>query len=1168
MHLHKIKMAGFKSFVDPTTLHLPSSLVGIVGPNGCGKSNTIDAVRWVMGESSAKHLRGESMDDVIFNGSNARKPVGKAFVELIFDNTDGRAGGEYAKYSEIAIRREVSREGQSQYYLNGTRCRRRDITDLFLGTGLGPRSYAIIEQGMITRLIDAKPLEMRAFLEEAAGISRYKERRRETENRMRHTRENLDRLNDLRDEIIKQLTHLERQSKAAEKYKVFKQDERQLIAQLLELKLRDMDGQLESRQSGINEKQTALEKVMAQIRHAETQIETFREQRTESNEAFNAVQAAFYQIGGEINSLEQQIQHQRELHQRREAEKTEAEQALSQAKSDIERDESALLGLREEMVALEPEVQSGSEALEQSRQQLTVAEQGMTDWQASWDDFNRRVAAPAQQAQVEKTKMEQLEQRISQQASRIKRLDDERNAIQTDSLQAEITQMASSITVQKTDQDQSAAALTTTQNDLGQLRETIKTTADQLNSLQQKSQQSRGRLASLEALQQAALGKDKNQLRGWLEKFGLQKAARLGEKIIADPDWSSATEMVLGEYLEAVEVDSLSNHQQHLPELQQGNVVLFEGGQGEHGNVTGTLGSKVKAPASIQGLLSQIRLADDLDQALKMRGELAEHESIVTADGYWLGKSWLRLSQQSGDHGGMLARKEDITSLQTELAKIDQESSQLKQQLELERNKLTKLENQRDEQQNIANQAHREFSNLNSRLDQFRSRLDQFKQRSSQLSDESTELNSQIEQFREAHQQATELRNAAVTQAETLQQERQGIESERETHRKAVTDARQALENLRNATHQKQLKLESLKTAQRSTTQNLERMQQQLTRLSDKLVTLDQSMEEGDSPVEALAQQLATLLTQRVSREQSLSSARDSLQSLENQVREQEKQRQAAEAQHNEQREALESLRLNAQELMVRARTQEERLAEMELTREEVAKGLQASETTPTITQWEADLEAMERRIQRLGAINLAAIDEFQEQSERKTYLDSQFDDLNEALDTLEAAMSKIDKETRQRFKETFDLVNESFQKKFPKLFGGGHALLEMTEEDLLTTGVNIMARPPGKRVSNIQLLSGGEKALTAVALVFSIFELNPAPFCMLDEVDAPLDDANVGRFCDLVAEMSEDVQFIFITHNKITMELARQLIGVTMREPGVSRMVDVDIDAAAEMVG
>lgn len=1163
MRLHKIKLAGFKSFVDPTTITLPSNLIGIVGPNGCGKSNTIDAVRWVMGESSAKHLRGESMDDVIFTGSNSRKPVGKASIELVFDNTSGKVGGEYAKYAEIAIRREVTRDGQSQYFLNGARCRRRDITDLFLGTGLGPRSYSIIEQGMISRLIEAKPQDLRMFFEEAAGISKYKERRRETENRIRHTRENLERLNDLRDEIAKQLRHLERQSKSAEKYKEYKILERKLKAELVELRLQKLDAELAEKQVTINERETAMEALTADLRRGESQLETARAQRITSNDEFQTVQAAFYQLGGEINSVEQGINFQRENITRRQREREEAEDRTAKTNEELERDQTELLELESMLEELEPELELSREQMADGRERLDESENAMSAWRESWEDFNRKAAEPAQKAQVERARMEQLERSLQRLEERRNKLVHEQGNLNPGPVEDLITRFSEELLEQQQVQEEAQQTLEEAQSKIESLRSDQQTVGDQLSENQQQEQQARGRLASLEALQQAALGKDKKRTRQWLQQRGLEDASRLAEKISAQAPWGRAVETVLGDYLEAVEVADLTQFPSVLNELDKGSVILFE----QHGDSAAasadTLWSKVDAPASIQGLLSSIRIAESIDQAMAMRSSLAVHESVMTADGLWLGKSWMRFSTAEDDRAGVLERKQEIIRLTAVVEESAETIEKLKSQHETGRAQLQALEQQRQEHQSQVNQAHRGFSETNSRLGQQKARLEQFGQRLNGLAIESEDLLMQIESEQEALQVATEARNAAVGETENYARERERYEAERNEIQQRLTMTRQQLEEQRSSLHEKQLKTESFKSKRQSTASNLERMRRQSAELSERLNHIASDLAEADEPLEEMRMNLETLLEQRLVREQSLNLVRGQLQAVENELRELEKQRHGTDEKINASRQGLEDVRLNARELTVRVQTQIEQLREMQVSREEARADL-AEDATPEL--WNAEVERIASRISRLGPINLAAIDEYKDQSERQVHLDSQYEDLTDALTTLENAIHKIDKETRSRFKDTFDHVNASLQVMFPKLFGGGQAHLELTDDDLLTTGVLIMARPPGKRITNIHLMSGGEKALTAVAMIFAIFELNPAPFCMLDEVDAPLDDANVGRFCDLVREMSEHVQFIFITHNKVTMELAEQLIGVTMRESGVSRLVDVDVDEAALM--
>ena len=1163
MRLSKIKLAGFKSFVDPVTINLPSSLTGIVGPNGCGKSNTIDAVRWVMGESSAKHLRGDSMEDVIFNGSSTRKPVAQASVELVFDNSDGTLGGEYARYSEISIRRQVVRDGTSTYFLNGTKCRRRDITDIFLGTGLGPRSYAIIEQGMISRLIEAKPQELRVYLEEAAGISKYKERRRETENRIRHTRDNLDRLNDLREEVEKQLNHLQRQAKTAEKYKTLKEEERRTRAELLVLKLQSMSGDLAQRESLLREEETGVEKQMAALRHAEAEIERLREERTKANEAFNDVQGRFYKLGGEISRTEQSIQHQRELLERQQQEQSENAAAMQQAEQHIQQDEARLEELRKEAAQLEPDFAAAQTRLEAATAQLQEAEQAMAEWQERWEAHNKRAAEPAQKAQVERARMEQLERQLQQLAQRETRLQEEQTRLSAEQLSEEISQFSAEAETAKTRMQQLQSNLDQTLQNIHDLREESRAGREQLEALQHEAQQLRGRLASLEALQQAALGKEQQGVSQWLEQQGLAAATRLAEQIKAPPEWSAAVEMVLGDYLEAVQVEALENHLDALQQLGQGHVLLIEPASVAGPAGSDTLWSVVDAPESVQGLLQSVHIAESLPAAMAMRKSLAAHESVITREGIWLGPHWLRVSREVDEHAGVLARKEEIAELQQKLDALDQQIAAVQAGNAQRNERLKQLEQARQEQQAEVNQSHRHFAERNALLSSRQSRQEQIENRRQAVANELSELEAQMQADQEALEAATRARNEALASMDELTREHETLRRQREKLTEALAAARAGHQQHQEAMHRLNVQMEAQRTAEASTRQNLERMRAQIEHLRQRSESLQQALAVGDEPVLNLQTQLDALLARRVEEEVALNAARDALQAVENQLREQEQSRQDIEQSINEQRQGLESLKMACQEIRVRRQTLLEQLAETEYELDTLKAELPEQANS---VEWEQKLERLVQRIQRLGPINLAAIDEFQEQSERKTYLDSQYNDLVEALETLEKAIRKIDRETRARFKETFDRVNTRLQEMFPRLFGGGSAHLEMTEDDLLTTGVAVMARPPGKRISNIHLMSGGEKALTAVALVFAIFELNPAPFCMLDEVDAPLDEANVGRFCDLVREMSERVQFIFITHNKTTMELSEHLMGVTMREPGVSRLVDVDVDEAAMM--
>jgi chromosome segregation protein len=1166
MRLSKIKLAGFKSFVDPTTIHLPSNLVGIVGPNGCGKSNTIDAVRWVMGESSAKHLRGDSMEDVIFNGSSSRKPVGQASIELVFDNSEGTLGGQYAEYSEISVKRQVTRDGQSHYFLNGTRCRRKDITDIFLGTGLGPRSYAIIEQGMISRLIEAKPEELRVYLEEAAGISRYKERRRETETRIRHTRENIDRLDDLREEIEKQINHLQRQANTAERYKTLKDEERRTRAELLALRLREMDGDAQQRERGLREEETRLEGVIAELRHLESLLEKNREGHVEANEAFNGVQGRFYGLGSDISRVEQSIQHARELRERQGRELQQAEAGLKETLEHIELDRGRLRELDAELETLAPQHEAGEQARQAANEALSAAEQAMSEWQGRWEDFNQRAVEPAQTAQVERTRIEHLERQIQHLHTRLERLQQERGQLSGEALRGEMDQLSAQATEAHQAAEKLQGSLTETLDAIQAAREASRERTGQLDDLRRRIQTQAGRLSSLEALQQAALGKGEKSVVQWLAGQGLADAPRLAERLQVESGWERAVEAVLGQYLEAVCVNDLDGVAQVLDGLTHGDLLVLDtgvAGGGAQAPGARWLAERAQGPAPLADLLRGVRIANDLGEALALRPRLGPGESVITPEGVWLGRAWLRVARDPDEHSGVLGREQEIKALSAELAQLNGQQEQLQGALEQERDRLRELEARREELQVSVNRSHRAAADLDAQLSNRRTRLEQVEGRFARINDEIAEIEATHQRDAEALQAATNRRNEAVSRMEALARERETLSAERDALRESLDAARREAQSRRDALHQIDLRVQTLRSTRDSTAQGLARMEAQAGQFNERLESLRSAMQDGDAPIRELSSELETLLARRVEVERALAEARARVQGIEAEMREHDQRRMAVERQAEEIRANLEGLRMAWQEINVRRQTLREQLAETPFTAEAL---LEAMEEGATVAAWQEKVETLAQRIQRLGPINLAAIDEFKEQSQRKEYLDAQHADLMEALETLENAIQKIDRETRQRFRDTFERVNGRLQEMFPRLFGGGQAHLEMTGDDLLSTGVAVMARPPGKRLSTIHLMSGGEKALTAVALVFAIFELNPAPFCMLDEVDAPLDEANVGRFCTLVKDMSERVQFIFITHNKTTMELADQLVGVTMREPGVSRLVAVDVDEAAQM--
>ena len=1168
MRLSKIKLAGFKSFVDPTTIHLPSNLVGVIGPNGCGKSNIIDAVRWVMGESSAKNLRGDSMTDVIFNGSNGRKPVGHASIELAFDNSDGTIAGQYAGYNEISIRRQVSRDGTSSYFLNNTRCRRRDITDIFLGTGLGPRSYSIIEQGTISRLIEAKPDDLRAFLEEAAGISKYKERRRETETRIRHTRENLDRLNDLLEEIDKQLEKLKRQSRAAERYKELKEEERQVSAELLALRYNAMHEQCSERERLLSERQLALEAETAEQRKIESELETLRQNLTEANDAFNTVQGRYYKLGSDVARVEQAIQHHRESRQQQQQELSRAEETLAEVETHIRLDTERLAELSGNLEAIGPEYTAASERLVSSNAALAEAEQAMQSWQLEWDAFNQRVAERTQSAQVERARLDHLERHMLQLDERLGRMGNEQQQLSSHSLAADIEQLAADLEARELLVAGVQVRLETATRRISDLREGMEAQARTLTGLQSEHHDTRGQLASLETLQRAALGQRSEQISGWLKTHGLQAAPRLAQEIQVEEGWEHAVETALGNYLEAVCVDGLANAESVLGSLTEGDVSLFDlsatGAATAGGHAGVPLADKVTAPWSVGAFLDGIYAADSLGAALALRDRLDTHESVITRDGIWVGRSWLRVARDTDARAGVLERERDITRLTEAVQAQATEIEALDQAVAESREGLRAAESERDQLQQEHNATHRAVSELRANLASGHARLEQQQSRSEHVQVETQALRAEKDKEAQERADAQARLDEALAATEQLKIERETRIRQQQELGGVLDAARERARADQQQSHEMAIRAESMRTAHAAIEQALTRMREQSRQLLTRRDELNNILSTGDTPIVELDRELEGLLTSRLEVEGELMKARKQVEEIEHGTRELDQSRVRKEREVSEHREQITADRMAWQEIKVRSDTLLEQITESGFDFKPLLDNL---DEEASVGVWSERAEKLERRIERLGPINLAAIDEYEEESKRKVYLDAQNADLTEALTTLENAIARIDRETRTRFKETFESVNQGMQENFPVLFGGGHAYLELTGEDLLDTGVTVMARPPGKRNSTIHLLSGGEKALTAIALVFAIFRLNPSPFCMLDEVDAPLDDANVSRYCDMVRKMSEHVQFIFITHNKVTMEMASQLTGVTMHEPGVSRLVAVDVDEAVQLV-
>ncbi len=1162
MRLKQIKLAGFKSFVDPTTVPFPDNLTAIVGPNGCGKSNLIDAVRWVMGESSAKNLRGDSMTDVIFNGSAARKPIGQASIELVFDNSDGTITGEYASYSEIAIRRTVNRQSQSTYYLNGTACRRKDITSIFLGTGLGPRSYAIIEQGTISRLIESKPHELRVFIEEAAGISKYKERRKETENRIRHTRDNLDRLNDIREELGRQLAHLQRQANSAEKYKTFKVDERQLKAELIALKWQGFDDQVSGFETNIKAMEVELEAKHAIQRSVDSDIETSREQHIEFTDSFNEVQGRFYGVGAEIARLEQSIKHNVERHQQLSDDLSRLDQAERNALHHIDQDDQLIIGIKKELTAIEPEASQFEKAVERSTEELNLAENAMQDWQQDWDSFQQEFANVSQNVQVEQTKIQHSESLLERSKARIENYQKELSEISVSPQEEKLRELTEELS--KSESDSKALSLKAQQSreSINQLRETRDNQQKNITERYQKLQQLQGREVTLKALQKAALGADNEAVETWLEEQGIDNTT-LSKHISVDSGWELAVETVLGKQLDAIRVEDFSALTESLLQLQEIDLNLMAAADTKQTANTGSLLEKIESQITLPSWLNSVFIAESLTDALSRCESLKQGESLVTADGFWLGQGWLQVARKKQNEDSVITREKELRELFSQIEEQSQQYQVSENELQSTRTQLKEFESSWHAQQQLVSDSSRSVAELASKVSSLKTSLHHNQGRWTILTDEIAEIETQrvIESDKLSESRLMLEKNIDLMADNTAKKD-QSVQRRSEIQSQ-LQKCRNISRETKDRFHASALRVESLTARLNSAETGKKRAESQIDELGERRGQLQDALAEDRTPISELEDELEVTLSKHQVVEKELAESRKGLETVDHEIRVLEGKRHSAEQNAVAVRQRLESLRMDWQGIKVRRSNEEEQLKSSNMTVAEIKEKLPSDASEQ---EWEEKLEKMANRIQRLGAINLAAIDEYKVQSERKTYLDDQNDDLCSALETLENAIKKIDKETRNRFQETFEKVNKGLQELFPKVFGGGHAYLELTGDNLLDTGITVMARPPGKRNSTIHLLSGGEKALTAISLVFAIFQMKPAPFCMLDEVDAPLDDANVARFCRLVKEMSKTVQFIYISHNKGAIEMAHHLTGVTMHEAGVSRMVSVDLEEATSL--
>ena len=1162
MRLTHIKLAGFKSFVDPTVIPVPAQLTGVVGPNGCGKSNVIDAVRWVLGESSAKHLRGESMQDVIFNGSGTRKPASRASVELAFNNELGRAAGQWSQYAEISVKRVLDRSGDSTYYINNLRVRRRDVADLFLGTGVGARAYAIIEQGMIARLIEAKPEELRGYLEEAAGVSKYKERRKETEARLRDARANLDRVEDIERELKTQIDKLAGQAEVAQRYRSLQADMTFAQHQLWYAKKHDAAQQRARIDRDLTEAQNRLEAETARLRHIESELETARQSQFAGQDTLNAAQAAYYQAQSEVARIEQAMAHQnatrerlyrqvQELVARVDAQQT-RRVALHDALEDVTQQQPAL-----EAVLMEAEA-SARQATDTT---LPEKEAALRDAQQAVGDAQRVVTQGEQARQVDENSLGHTRRQIEQLDARQRRLTQEHAQLPRPDAgglatkQTELDALAETLTAAQEGLKDAEAALPELEAARAQHQRELETARKSLH-------QTEAELAALKKLQESLKADEK--LGDWLQSQGLDRAQRLWEKIDVEHGWEAAVEAVLRERLQAIGADARADWFADAPPAR---LTVWNGQTDTSPVAPDRLASKVgsddaAARAALADWLGGVYWADDADAARARSAALAPGECVVTPQGHVFTRHSVTFHGPHTAVEGILARGRELDKLGTDAAHLHEEVARLEaahaeaQQNHADRQReIQALRAQTAQTQSRHHMAQMELLRLQQAVERVQSRATQITEELEEVTHGLTSeratmeaVEARLKEYRAQSEVASEALNAARQRRD---QADRAVYEARELQRAAERRHQEAGFALTTCTN----KIRELGDALQRIDQEIAADDRRLVQARDELARL---------PADALDVELQQALETRTAGEAALAAARDALEALTTQLRSHDEARLGCEHGLEPLRGAIEQLRLKDQEAMLTQSQYELQLREAEADETALESKLADS---PKPAQLQAQITRLQNEIAALGAVNLAALDELTQARERAEYLGAQSADLLEAVTTLETAIQQIDQESRARLKATFDTVNEHMGEMFPKLFGGGQARLILTGEELLDSGVQVFAQPPGKKNASIQLLSGGEKTLTALSLVFAMFKLNPAPFCLLDEVDAPLDDANTERYCNLVKTMSDQTQFLFITHNRVTMEMAQHLAGVTMQEPGVSRIVAVDVEEAAGLV-
>jgi len=1176
VRLNSIKLSGFKSFAEPTNFMLPGQLVGVVGPNGCGKSNIMDAVRWVLGESKASELRGESMQDVIFNGTTTRKPASRSSVELVFDNADHRAGGQWNQFEEIAVKRVLTRDGTSSYFINNQPVRRRDVQDVFLGTGLGPRAYAIIGQGTISRIIESKPEELRLFLEEAAGVSKYKERRRETENRLSDTRENLTRVEDILRELNTNLDKLEKQAEVAQRYNQLQSDVTLKQHQLWFLKRAESEADQARIKADADGAVNALESRMADLRRVEADLETLRQAHYAAGDQVNQAQGQLYEASAEVGRLEAEIRFVVEGRQRVEQRLIQLAEQTAQwsTRQDDAQTEIENLAALAEHGAEQAELLAAQ--AEEQALQLPDLEDALRAAQAQANAQRSSVAQVQQQIQVLAADQRNIEEQSRQLNQRRERLQIDKNAL-TAPDEERLLELQAQLAIAAEASAEAEARLHDLQEQVPQLDEDRRHKQQALNAESGKLADFSARLDALKALQEKV--KTDGKLRPWLARHGLDGLQGLWSRLHIELGWENALEAALRERMGALEVSRL--------EMVRG----FAGGQTADNppppaklafyappqSPAGTVGTP---PPQTQALLDLLRVHDasqkalladwlhgcytaaNLEDALVAREHLKPGEAIFLKTGHTVTAHSVSFYAQDSEQSGLLARAQEIDNLEKQLRAQglihDEARSALVRAEAAYAEAAARLVTARREASETQTQAHT-FQVETLRLTQM---AEQTRARSQQLASDLAEIDAQLEDLQERRVTAEARFEELDMQLADSQERHAQLDEHVILAERKLAESREQQRSLERQAQEATFSQRSLQARQAELNRAIETAMQQAAALSDES---QRARDELSRLTDAAAQAgLQDALNLKSEREQSLGAKRSEYDDLSLRLRAADERRLQFERELDPLRQRITEFQLKEQAARLGLEQYAQLLADAQADLEALAASI--TQGNVRLPGMQSEIDRLNREITALGAVNLAALDELASARERKQFLDSQSADLIEAMTTLEDAIKKIDGETRELLAGTFNAVNEHFGRMFPELFGGGNARLVMTGDEILDSGVQVIAQPPGKKNQTIHLLSGGEKALTAIALVFAIFMLNPAPFCLLDEVDAPLDDANTERYAKLVSSMSKETQFLFISHNKIAMEMAKQLIGVTMQEQGVSRIVAVDMESAVSL--